>query len=280
MPSDFLRIQNQGSNQSNPETLGQINTPRLNILIVEDDDLNQRMLGLMLRNTAHILQYASNGVEALQSVKSQEFDLVFMDINMPEMDGLDATRRIREWENPKKRLFIVGMTAIMDSAYGNCLQAGMDDIIAKPIDIKKFQGLVSDCASRKLRKTENIVDDDQPVHVPVLDVEGAIIRFAGDRENYEILLKELISSLPDRFQELLTAWETSNWQKLSRQAHRFKGIAANFGFIALSRKIFELEQYLNEGQFDDVSQKLGEIDISVNSVRSEVLAYLEKPANN
>ena len=276
MPSDLLRIQNQGSDPFNPERSV---AARLNILIVEDDDLNQRMINIMLRNTNHIIKFASNGIDAIQSVTSEDFDLVFMDIQMPQMDGLETTRRIREWEKGEKHLLIIGMTAIIDSAYGRCLQAGMDDIIPKPIDIKKFQGMITACANRKMNKTDTHAGD-QPEDFPVFDVAGGIKRFGGDRENYEILLKEFVSSFSERFKELLTAWESNNWQRLSSHAHRLKGLSSNFGFMELSRKTFELEQYVNEGQFDRASQKLDEMDISLNNLRSEVQAYLEKTTND
>jgi len=276
MPSDLLRIQNR---DNDPFNLEQAAAPRLNILIVEDDDLNQRMLGLMLRNSSHVIKFASNGIEAIQSVTSEDFDLVFMDIQMPQMDGLETTRRIREWEKGERHLLIIGMSAIIDSAYASCLQAGMDDIIPKPIDIKKFQGMIADCANRKLNKTDTSAGD-PPEDFPVFDVEGAIKRFGGDRENYETLLKEFVPSLPERFRDLLAAWESNNWQKLSRHAHRLKGLSSNFGFMELSRKTFELEDYVNEGQFERASQKLDEMDISLNNLRSEVLAYLEKVAND
>lgn len=282
MSIDFSRDQKQTSDPSKPERLDQLSMPRLNILIVEDDDISQRLLKLMLRNIDHDVKYASNGIEAVQIVKSNEIDLVLMDVQMPLMDGLEATRQIREWESGKKHLTIVGLTAILDSAYGICLQAGMDNIISKPFDMEQLHEVIDACMNKKMiavNKTAN-ASGNQLSGSSILDVQGAVKRFAGDQENYTILLDEFILSLSGRFEELINACESGRWRELSNHAHNLKGLSANFGAGELSRKAFELDQCVKEGRYDQAKQKLGEIESSVKNLRAETLAFSTNLSSN
>src|SRR5512138_447818 len=85
--------------------------PSLRILVVDDDDLNRRMMQILLTREGHHVDLAADGMEALDAVKYQEFDIVFMDLQMPTMDGVEASQRIRDWENGGRQTFIVALTA-------------------------------------------------------------------------------------------------------------------------------------------------------------------------
>jgi signal transduction histidine kinase/CheY-like chemotaxis protein len=114
--------------------------PPLDILIVEDTPANQAVLGGLLRRLGHRVEIAENGLQALQMIEARDYSLVFMDVQMPVMDGLDATRRIRALPSPRAAsLPIVAMTAsAFPSDIEACLDAGMDAYLSKPVDRRKL----------------------------------------------------------------------------------------------------------------------------------------------
>jgi osomolarity two-component system sensor histidine kinase NIK1 len=117
----------------------------LNILLVEDNLLNQRVVTLSLRKYNHLVTVAQNGVEAIEKFREHKFDVILMDIMMPIMDGLEATIKIREIEcsdNIDSRTPIIALTAnTMDNDREKCLSYGMDDFMAKPFNIEKFKSI-------------------------------------------------------------------------------------------------------------------------------------------
>jgi CheY-like chemotaxis protein len=117
--------------------------PQLKILVVDDDVLSQRMMQLLLGRDGYQVDLASSGLEALNAVKLQKYDIVFMDLQMPVMDGIEASRRIREWENGAQHTFIVALTASYLPQEGQILfEAGIDNYVSKPFEIEHIQQLL------------------------------------------------------------------------------------------------------------------------------------------
>lgn len=117
--------------------------PSLSILVVDDDELNRRLMRVLLTHEGHRVEMASNGLEALNAVKHRKFDIVFMDLHMPDMDGIEASRQIRAWENESTHTFIVALTASYLPEIGSELfEAGMDNYISKPFEVEHIQRLL------------------------------------------------------------------------------------------------------------------------------------------
>ena len=120
----------------------------LNILVAEDNIFNQKLILTILKKIGFIPKLAKNGQEALELVQEQDFDLIFMDIQMPKMDGLEATRHIREMdiEQPK----IIGVTAnALSKDRIRCIDAGMDDYISKPFNLSELRERIEKIAKEK-----------------------------------------------------------------------------------------------------------------------------------
>jgi CheY-like chemotaxis protein len=118
-------------------------SPSLSILVVDDDELNRRLMGVLLTHEGHHVEVAANGLEAVDAVKRNKFDIVFMDLQMPAMDGMEASRQIRAWENESAHTFIVALTASYLPEEGQILfEAGIDNYLSKPFEIRHIQRLI------------------------------------------------------------------------------------------------------------------------------------------
>ena len=124
-------------------TLDGTGIPSLSILVVDDDELSRKLMRVLLTRQGHRVEVASNGLEALDAIKSQKFDIVFMDLQMPVMDGMEASRQVREWENEGVHTFIVALTADYFPEDGQKLfEAGMDNYLSKPFQVEHIQKLL------------------------------------------------------------------------------------------------------------------------------------------
>jgi len=130
--------------------------PPLKILVADDDMLNRRMMQLLLVHEGHLVDVVSNGLEAFDAVKFHNFDMVLMDLNMPVMDGIEASNRIREWEDGGPRTFIVALTGSYLPEEGQRLfEAGIDNYIPKPFEMKHLQRMLRYRADAILRSASN-----------------------------------------------------------------------------------------------------------------------------
>ncbi|HXP95732.1 MAG TPA: response regulator [Telmatospirillum sp.] len=118
----------------------------LKLLLAEDNVVNQKVTVALLSRYGHQVQVAEDGLEALRAVETERFDAVLMDVQMPNMDGLEATRAIRGLPDGKGRLPIIALTAGSgDDDAARCLAAGMDGIVGKPFDTRKFLAVLEQC---------------------------------------------------------------------------------------------------------------------------------------
>jgi len=240
----------------------------LKILVAEDDDQNQAMMKLILVRQGHSVKSAWSGLAALEAVKSENFDLVFMDVQMPEMDGLEATRQIRRWENNKKHIPIVILTgSVPQTITEEYKNAGADTFILKPFDVKRIILLIeliageSETGSPKVahKKRDDILTD-----IPILDMPDSLLRFNNDIHFYLDNLKEFLQSLSDRQEKLDQALKAQNWNDLATYAHNLKGVAANFGAKQLSILASNLDEYCMDRKVRLARKTIREIHQSIS----------------
>ncbi|HMC99693.1 MAG TPA: response regulator, partial [Ferruginibacter sp.] len=175
--------------------------PQPKILVVDDDVLNQRMMKVLLTREGYQIDLASNGLEAFDAIKFQHYDVVFMDLQMPVMDGIEASRRIREWENGGRHTFIVALTASYLPEEGHVLfEAGIDNYVSKPFELEHIQRLLKYSLTPRVPVANpSAIPAKEPSH-EVLDIQKGIEQVGGDLETYQELLRDFIEGLPERLQ--------------------------------------------------------------------------------
>ena len=215
----------------------------LSILLVEDNFINQRVAYEILKAEAIEVETAANGVEALQWLKQRRFDAVLMDIQMPEMDGIEATRRIRAMPG---RLPIIAMTAhTMFGDRERCLQAGMNDYVSKPIDRKELFMALRKCIRPVVTKTPVPIDTASAADLPSLtglDVAEGVQRIGGSLRLYVEIITEYIGYFRNFLGEFKAVVEKADWEAARHMAHSMKGAAGNISAGRLRDAAAELER--------------------------------------
>lgn len=254
-------------------------SPKLILLVVDDDVLSQRMMQLLLTREGHTVDTASSGVEALNLIKLQKYDIVFMDLQMPGMDGIESTHLIREWENGGQHTFIVALTASYLPEKGQSLfDAGIDNYISKPFELEHIQRLLD--YSIKAGLTTRL--DPPEIHAKglaseeVLDIQKGIEQVGGDIDAYKELLGDFVSELPERLQAIQQFFAKMDRAGLSRAAHNLYGIAANLGALQLSEYARRLDMQSAEGYTEAIGHLLHEIQLIVGKLVEIANNFLAK----
>jgi len=224
----------------------------LNILVAEDDDQNQAIMKLILNRQGHNVMCVWNGLEAIEAVKNVLFDLIFMDVHMPVMDGIEAIKKIRIWENNQKHTPIVILTgSVPQTVTDEYKKAGADTFLLKPFDIKRILKLIdifiNESDSRISVQADNCPEISS-IQQPVLDIQDALPRFDLRKDYYINNLEDFILSLPQRLDKLDQSLEAMNWKDLNINAHNLKGVAANYGAKHLSSLSAMLEDQSQQAE--------------------------------
>ena len=209
----------------------------LRILLAEDNVVNQKLATRLLERMGYRIDVVSNGLEAVESVARQRYDVVLMDIQMPELDGLEATRRIIASNATGDRPTIIAMTAnAMDGDREMCLAAGMDDYVSKPIRV----GELADALRQAWSSHQERVD----AHAaqPVVDITAyRELEASAGAEFAAELVDTFLEEAPSMLAELRAAHAASDADTFRRVAHSIKSNGATFGAVALSDLARELE---------------------------------------
>ena len=216
--------------------------PTLRILLAEDNSINQRVALHFLDKLHYTTTVVNNGREALTAINHDQFDLVLMDIQMPEMDGFEATRIIRATEQVSGRhLPIIAMTAhAMKGDRERCLAAGMDDFVTKPIQAQELMRAIQNVTGQSDAQSETIVSE--PPSKNLIDRAAVLAGMDGD----EALLQEIVSMFleyaPQRRDEIRTAIKNDDFAGLRRTTHALKGAIGYLDAGPVSNAIDQLDQ--------------------------------------
>ena len=225
------------------------------MLLVEDNIINQRVASALLEKYGHCVVVANNGNEALEALACQQFDIVLMDVQMPLMDGIQATAAIRENEQATGRhIPIIAMTAhAMKGDRERFLLAGMDAYISKPVNIKELFQIVQRLAptanigkseARQVRKREEPASPETRApsgDAEVLDLTALRARLEQDMDLLEEMIELFLETSPQLFTEVESAVANGNGPQLASSAHTLKGVLQNMCAERCARLALRLE---------------------------------------
>ena len=249
----------------------------LRILLAEDNPVNQMVARRLLEKTGHTVMVVANGRDAVLMLEEQEFGLVLMDVQMPEMDGFEATRVIREKEaSTPKHIPIIAMTAqAMKGDRERCLAAGMDGYIAKPIrpaelvaEIERF--------SRRPEPTPPMAPS--PSTVDCIDWQAAWANLEGDRNLLSELALMFLDDLPQQMEAIHRAVDSRQNHDLERLAHRMKGSVGNFAAKPAFEAAFHLEKIALQGDFKLVPLAVDALEYEIRRLQGALEEWAHKPA--
>lgn len=214
------------------------------VLLVDDNDINQQVGSTLLAKFGAKVDISNNGREAVDAVRATDYDIVFMDCQMPEMDGYQATRAIREFN---KRITIVAMTAdILDDVRKRCSSAGMDDYLSKPVRLDELQAMLNKWLPDRILDVSTPSPNSES-NTPTVDPRSVLI----DAHTFQTLrglmgagfpafIEKFIASTRDRIAQLKDAEQKGDAETVHRVSHMLKGSTGNVGLQQLSKLAHEV----------------------------------------
>jgi len=275
----------------------------LRLLLAEDNPINQKLAVVVLQKAGYSVDTVNTGLEAVSKAKSNQYNAILMDVQMPDMDGLEATQQIREWEQDRAtHIPIIAMTAhAMQGDRERCLEAGMDDYVTKPLQPRVLFSALSRWIQNDLPATsvqEDVQDyssqpevfsmdfDDglfgetpstppqmkivTPVQPAVgspdalpVDIQSAVERFDGDHDFIISILNEFRGHLPERLKEIHNSLQAGDINALCRLAHNLKGVSLNICADPLAQVALELETIALREDLTGASTLVAQLDLEV-----------------
>jgi len=247
----------------------------LRVLVAEDNAVNQRLLTRILEKQGHAVTVAINGREALSALGEGTFDVVLMDVQMPEMDGLEATARIRAREKESGRhVPIVALTAhALKGDRDACMAAGMDDYLSKPVRATELLDALSRLSSAA--KDAPLVSATLLPSRPSFDPEEILGRVEGDRTFLRELVDIFVAEAPRTFAEIERCATEGDAGGMVRAAHLMRGSVSNFGANAAVEPARALEQMGRSGLTQEASARVSELGRALESLYADLKGMLE-----
>jgi signal transduction histidine kinase/DNA-binding response OmpR family regulator len=246
------------------------------VLLAEDNKINQVVAIGLLEDVEIVVDLAENGEVAVQKVRENNYDVVLMDVQMPVMDGMEATQVIRS-DSRFQMLPIIAMTAnAMASDQQQCLDAGMNDYVAKPINPQQFFSVLSRWIARggdgiKAALKEEPAPSSIP-SIPGIDTGSGLKQTGDKRDRYESVLREFAKQEADAVKQMRSALAAGDPATAQRRAHSLKGAAGTLGATALSEAAAGAEAAIKNGRGVDKALRL--LSVSIKTVVRGISAAL------
>ncbi|MFH0995047.1 MAG: response regulator [Pseudomonadota bacterium] len=267
------------------ETLNLFVGRKARILLAEDNITNQQVALGILKKMGLRADAVANGMEVLKALENLPYDLILMDVQMPEMDGLEATRKIRNSQSAifNRRIPIIAMTAhAMQGDREHCMKAGMNDYVTKPVSpqalaeaLDKWLPKEEQAGRWKPRNEEQSPKvSSLKSQIPVFDRAGMMARLMDDKDLAKEIGTAFLKDIPQQIAALKGYLDKGDATGAERQAHTIKGASANMGGEQLCAVAFEMEKAANAGNLDAVRGYTAEIETQFNRLNQAMTKEL------
>ena len=282
------------------------------ILLAEDNEINQQVAREILEQAALVVEIANNGLEAVEMAQKNPYDVILMDIQMPEMNGFEATRRIRELELEAQSSKVKGIDADKVSASGfelssrsgnipivamtahaiagdreKSINAGMKHHVTKPIDPDQlFSALMKwiEPGEREVpeafeaKAKEKSEDEILPAKLPGLSIKSGVKKVGGNKKLYGKLLRQFLENNKDATNEIKRSLNQGDTETAARLAHTVKGVSGNLGAEELFPVAGELEKAIKQEEIDAIDSLLKNFETHLNVVLGGIEVLKEQEA--
>lgn len=248
-------------------------TPPRRILVADDNIINQKIIVKMLERSNIVSDVVCDGVEAVDAVKKCRYDLILMDVQMPNMDGLEATRAIRTLESKEYHTAIIAVTAnAMSGDRERCLESGMDDYLAKPIIHPQLIAMVNKWVPVDTLPENSGKPATEPLSPLIIDPKRIHqIKDIGDESLLREILELYIQDLDQFLTDVLAAQKRKDFQQIFECSHKLKGSSANVGVVAMTNACVVLEQHAKAKNIERVNEQFSAILPLIEHVRSHIV---------
>ncbi len=259
----------------------------LRVLVAEDTPFNQKFILKLLNRWGHKADLAENGRQALEKLEQAGFDLILMDVQMPEMSGFEATEQIRSWKTPSENpgaprdafraraavTPIIAMTAhAMKGDRERCLEVGMDEYVSKPISPDKLKKTIErlipsiDDLGALAVPEEPPLAASEPEPEPAMDMEAVLKNFDHDHEFLKMGVETFVDEYPQMLQQLRSALNSQDSQTLYQTAHALKGMVGNFCAQSAAERALALEIMGKENRLDQSEAELARLSAELGQL--------------
>ena len=243
------------------------------ILVVEDNLVNQKVASRLLQKIGYTCDVVGNGREALDALEEKTYTLVLMDVQMPEMDGFEATEAIRARENGGRRLPIVAMTAnAMDGERQRCLEHGMDEYISKPFKTQELQDVLGRLMAGAREEVAWGASSGDGASLPPGEIDLSILEslrgLVDEEAQYREMIDLFLDDTPLRLDTLRRALAMADGAALERAAHQLKGSCGSFGALGMVRLCIDIETLGRLGPLHKAADSLRALEEEFQRVRT------------
>jgi PAS domain S-box-containing protein len=246
------------------------------VLLAEDNIINQKVALKILSYAGYLTEAVGNGLEAVEAVKNNDYNIVLMDVQMPEMDGFTATQKIRQFEDEKSKIPIIAITAhALMGDKEKCIAAGMNDYISKPIVAEKLLATMDAWLGIKTPKVVEKIKLEKGFE-KLLDFSVLNKMSLGDKNFQKDLLKSFIQDILDRFAKLYNLIKTKEIEKITNEAHTIKGASYSVGANKIGDEALGIELSGKQKDLPSIIERMENLQKAIDETKVVINNFLSK----